>query len=67
MMIKKEGMENSEKYHIVVAKYNKDVSFLDETKIPYTVVTKEKVQIKAMKLQATCIILSIIMIIYHKM
>ena len=39
----KEGMENPEKYRIVVAKYQKDVSFLDETGIPYTVVTKEEV------------------------
>jgi hypothetical protein len=39
----KEGMDNPEKYHIVVAKYQKDVSFLDETGIPYTVITKEEV------------------------
>lgn len=38
-----EGMENKNNYHIVVAKYKKDVSFLDETGIPYTVVTKEEV------------------------
>ena len=39
----KEGMDNPEQYRIVVAKYQKDVSFLDETGIPYTVITKEEV------------------------
>lgn len=38
----KEGFENN-KYHIVVAKYNKDVSFLQQIDIPHTVVTKDEV------------------------
>lgn len=42
--LSREGMENKKNnYHIVVAKYKKDVSFLDDTGISYTVVTKEEV------------------------
>jgi hypothetical protein len=42
----REGYDNND-YHIVVAKYKKDVSFLEETGISYTVIDKNTVPNKA--------------------